>query len=258
MNLTLNSVTFSYGEKDVIKDISFSIKKGEIVALLGPNGVGKSTLFKCILGFLKPKSGSITIDGREIFSLSDKERARYISYIPQSFHPVFNHSVLELVMMGLTSQMGVFDLPGEKEEKEAIKALEGMGILDLKDRGARKISGGESQLVLLCRAIVQKANLIIMDEPTASLDFANSHIVMDKIMNLSNDGYSVLFSTHSPELALTYATRIIALKDGKILKDVDKKESLDSQTLSTLYSFPLYLGKTEIRNKERYYCIADN
>lgn len=207
MTLDVRNVSFSYEDKTVLENVSFSASGGEIIALLGPNGVGKSTLFKCILGFLRPQSGSIEIDGRNVLSLSDRERALMTAYIPQSFNPVFNHSVLETVMMGAASRLPLFSPPGKKERRMAEELIEAMGISQIKGRGTRKISGGEKQLMLLARSLMQEAEILIMDEPTSSLDFANSHRVMRKVKELAERGYTIIFSTHSPSLASSIRRR---------------------------------------------------
>jgi iron complex transport system ATP-binding protein len=255
MKLEVSGISFTYGEKNVLDDVSFTAGDGEVIALLGPNGVGKSTLFKCILGFLRPQKGSITVDGRKIPDLTDREKARYLAYIPQSFAAVFNHTVLDTVMMGSASRLSVFDVPGEDDRKKALSLLDAMGIAELSERGTKKISGGERQLMLLARSLMQNARILIMDEPTASLDFANSHRVMRKIRELSGEGYTVIFSTHSPSLAALYSTSIIALRDGRILRKGSVDEIMTSELLSSLYSFPINTASVSIEGEEHFVCV---
>ena len=137
--------------------------------MLGPNGVGKSTLFRCLLGFLKPVGGEILVDGKELTAYSRRELAKKIAYIPQSHAPAFDHTVLDSVLMGMTAQLRVFEQP-----EKAMQMLRALGMEKLSDRGCMKISGGERQLMLLARALVQDASMLIMDEPTANLDYGNS------------------------------------------------------------------------------------
>ncbi len=258
MKLEVSHVSFTYGEKNVLDDISFTASDGEVIALLGPNGVGKSTLFRCILGFLKPQKGSVTVDGRRIADLPDRERARMLAYIPQSFSAVFDHSVLDTVMMGSASRLSLFDVPGEDERKKAVELLEAMGISSLSGRGVKKISGGERQLMLLARSLMQDAGILIMDEPTAALDYANSHRVMRKIRQLAEKGYTVIFSTHSPSLAALYSTSIIALRDGRILRKGSADEIMTSDLLSSLYSFPIKAASVLIDGEEHFVCVPKN
>lgn len=255
MTLDIKNVSFSYEDKAVLKNVSFSAGGGEIISILGPNGVGKSTLFKCILGFLKPQKGIVEIDGRDVLSLTDRERALSTAYIPQSFNPVFNHSVLETVMMGAASRLGLFETPGKEERRRAEELIGAMGIAGISSRGTRKISGGEKQLMLLARSLMQEAEILIMDEPTSSLDFANSHRVMRKVKELSQRGYTIIFSTHSPSLAALYSSSIIALKDGTVLRKGTVDEIMTGEMLSTLYSFPIMTASVKIGGEEHFVCV---
>ena len=138
---------FSYANHDVLRNVSFSTQGGDFLSILGPNGVGKSTLFRCILGLLKPSSGSILLDGKPIDQYSSVQLARHIAYIPQSHNPVFNFSVQDMVLMGTTAQMGQFSLPGKEPQEQVACALERLGIAHLRDRGYGSISGGEPKEV---------------------------------------------------------------------------------------------------------------
>ncbi|MGN1164518.1 MAG: ATP-binding cassette domain-containing protein, partial [Candidatus Ornithospirochaeta sp.] len=255
MNLEVKALSFSYGKEKVLTDIDFCSSGGEAIAVLGPNGVGKSTFFKCLLGFLAPEKGEILMDGRNIRTISPKELSSLIAYIPQSSSPVYNHSVLDSVAMGLTSRMGLFSVPGEKEYNEAEEALEKLGIHHLKDRGCRNISGGERQLMLIARALVQNARILLMDEPTANLDYGNSYRVMETIRNLSKEGYTVLFSTHDPDCAMRYADRVIAFSGGRIIRDDSPQLALTGEVLSTLYSINVALRNVKVRDREYPVCI---
>ena len=255
MKLEVKSLSFSYGKEEVLKEIDLSSSGSEAIAVLGPNGVGKSTFFKCLLGFLTPEKGEILMDGRNIRTISQKELSSMVAYIPQSSSPVYNHSVLDSVAMGLTSRMGLFSVPGEKEYREAEKALEKLGILHLKDRGCRNISGGERQLMLIARALVQNARIFLMDEPTANLDYGNSYRVMGTVMKLSKEGYTVFFSTHDPDSAMRYADRVIAFSDGRIIRDGIPQIALTGEVLSTLYSINVALRNVKVRDRDYPVCI---
>ena len=255
MRLDVRDLSFSYGDDRVLKNVSFSSSGGEAVAVLGPNGVGKSTFFKCILGFLPIKNGKIEIDGKDVSLMKGKELSKYIAYIPQSSNPVFNHTVLESVAMGMNNQIGLFSVPGEKEREKAAAALDRLGILKLKDRGCLNISGGERQLMLIARAMVQSAKIIVMDEPTSSLDYGNSYRVMETIMSLSKDGYTILFSTHDPDAAMRYSDRVIAFYNGEIIRDGKPSTVLSTDVLSTLYSINVAIRNVRVREKEYSVCI---
>ena len=255
MRLEVKDLSFSYGDNKVLDNVSFSSSGGEAIAVLGPNGVGKSTFFKCILGFLPIGKGKIEIEGKDVSIMKGKELSKYIAYIPQSSSPVFNHTVLDSVAMGMNNQIGLFSVPGEKEREKAAAALDRLGILKLKDRGCLNISGGERQLMLIARAMVQDARIIVMDEPTSSLDYGNSYRVMETIMSLSKDGYTILFSTHDPDAAMRYSDRVIAFYKGEIIRDGKPSTVLNTDVLSTLYSINVAIRNVRVREKEYSVCI---
>ena len=235
MSIEVKNLRFCYGARPVIGDVSFTAEKGELLAVLGPNGVGKSTLFRCLLGFLKPVGGEILVDGTELTAYSRRELAKKLAYIPQSHTPAFDHTVLDSVLMGMTAQLGVFEQPGQAQREKALQMLRALGIEKLSSRGCMKISGGERQLMLLARALVQDASMLIMDEPTANLDYGNSCRVMERVKKLGQAGYTIIFSTHDPNQAFRYATQVLALQGGGVLAAGRPEEALTSETLTKLY-----------------------
>ena len=239
MSIEVKNLRFRYGARPVIGDVSFTAEKGELLAVLGPNGVGKSTLFRCLLGFLKPVGGEILVDGKELGAYSRRELAKKIAYIPQSHSPAFDHTVLDSVLMGMTAQLRVFEQPGQAQREKALQMLRALGMEKLFDRGCMKISGGERQLMLLARALVQDASMLIMDEPTANLDYGNSCRVMDRVKKLGQTGYTIIFSTHNPNQAFSYATKVLALKDGGVMAVGAPEAVLTEDVLSRLYGIPV-------------------
>lgn len=250
MVVEVRDLSFSYGEGAVLKNLSFSAEAGDLVAVLGPNGVGKSTFFQCLLGFLRPQEGSVCLAGREVAALSGRELARLVAYIPQSSAPVFNYTVLDMVTMGMTAQLRLLQSPGPEQREKAMAALESLGIGHLAQRGCNRVSGGERQLMLLARALVQEAKVLIMDEPTANLDYGNSFRVMERIRDLSGKGYVVLFSTHEPNQAYRYADRVLALKDGQVLAEGKPGEVLTEETLSRLYGIRVAVRRVDAGDRE--------
>ena len=239
MSIEVKNLRFRYGARPVIGDVSFTAEKGELLAVLGPNGVGKSTLFRCLLGFLKPVGGEILVDGKELGAYSRRELAKKIAYIPQSHSPAFDHTVLDSVLMGMTAQLGVFEQPGQAQREKAVQMLRALGIEKLSSCGCMKISGGERQLMLLARALVQDASMLIMDEPTANLDYGNSCRVMERVKRLGQNGYTIIFSTHDPNQAFSYATKVLALKDGGVMAVGAPEAVLTEDVLSRLYGIPV-------------------
>ena len=232
-----------YNEFWALQNVSFSVQKGTLTAVLGANGAGKSTLFRCLLGFLTPQAGEIRLSGRPLSTYSRREAAGKLAYIPQSSEPIFNYTVLDTVLMGTTGTMNVLQRPGRRQQEAAMQALQRLGIEALAQRGIGTISGGERQLALIARALVQNAEILIMDEPTANLDFGNQQRVLAQIRALTTRGYTVLLSTHNPEHALHYAHRVLALQGGHIAADGPTETALTPQLLQTLYGIQAILAE---------------
>lgn len=235
MSMKIENLSFSYSENEVLKNINFLAEYGQFLSVLGPNGVGKSTLFRCMLGLLRPTSGSISVDGTPISDMSEALLAKRIAYIPQSHSPAFNFCVFDMVLMGTTSQLGRFESPKKKQIELVDAALDRLGITHLKDRGYGNISGGERQLTLIARAIAQQAKILIMDEPSASLDFGNRIRVMQTVSALAKDGYCVIQSTHDPDQAFLYSDKILALLSGEVLSWGTPGETVCNSLISKLY-----------------------
>ena len=235
MNLKVEHLDFYFGKRQILKDICFEAQGGEFLSILGPNGVGKSTLFRCILNLLHPSAGTITLDGRDIRQMTTRELAQYIAYIPQFHNPTFNYSVLDMVLMGTASQLGTLETPGNAQLEIAHNALARMKIEHLAEHPYGFCSGGEKQLCLIARAIAQRAKVLVMDEPSASLDFGNRIRVMQTVRSLVSDGYTVVQTTHDPEQAYMYSDKILAIHDGHVLAWGTPQEVMDGALMSKLY-----------------------
>ncbi|HJJ55231.1 MAG TPA: ABC transporter ATP-binding protein, partial [Methanocorpusculum sp.] len=173
--------------------------------------------------------------GKDIKTLTHKEIAKQIAYIPQSTYPTFNYEVLDVVLMGMTSQLALLSAPKEEHIKKAHEALESLGIDHLARSGYGEISGGERQLVLIARALVQNAKILIMDEPTANLDYGNQFRVMCRITELAQNGYIIILSTHNPDHAFLYANRVLMMYGGNIIADGVPDTVLDADLIKRVY-----------------------
>lgn len=235
MSVEVRNLSFSYGDRQVLEDISFRVESGEMLSILGPNGVGKSTLFRCVLGLLSGYSGEVLINGRSGRTMSAQESAKHIAYIPQSSNPAFNYSVFDIVLMGATAGLSRFRSPGKEDMARCGWALEKIGISDLSERCFHRLSGGEKQLVMLARALTQNTPILMLDEPTANLDFGNQLKVLQQVQSLAREGYTVIQTTHHPEQSYLFSDRILAIHRGRVLLDGAPKDVLTASTLRTLY-----------------------
>lgn len=203
--LEVKDLHFGYDERDVINDISFELQRGEILFLLGPNGCGKTTLLDCVLGFLKPRQGDIYLNGSNIKEMKTTRMARQLAYVPQYHEKTFPYTVMDIVLMGRASYIGMFAAPSRRDLEIAKEMLALLGIVHLQDRPYTQLSGGEAQLVMIARALVQKTALIVMDEPTAHLDFKHEMVIMETIVDLVKEaGISILMASHFPNHAFYF------------------------------------------------------
>lgn len=195
--LELKQGSFSYGERTIFEDVSFSVEPGELFCVVGPNGCGKSTLLDCVLGLNRLKTGELLVDGKSMKEYKPKELAQRIAYVPQDHKLTFGFSVLDIVSMGRTYEARMFDPPGAAQKAAALHSLELVGMESFADRDYTKLSGGELQLVLIARALCQNAKVLVMDEPTAHLDFRHELTVMEIIAKLvREEGISIVMATH--------------------------------------------------------------
>ena len=246
MTLTVKDLTYRYAKTaaPVLQGISFTAESGDFLSVLGANGAGKSTLFRCLLGGLTDYTGAIELDGRDVRTLSRRETAEHIAYIPQIHRPTFGYSVLDTTLMGLTRQLSPFRSPTPEMEKHAMDALEQMGVAQLAERNFATLSGGEQQLVLIARALCQQSDILVMDEPTSSLDYGNQLRVLERVRLLARQGYTVLLSTHDPQHALRFSQKVLALSDGQVAADGCTADVLTPELLRRLYGVEAVLLDT--------------
>lgn len=236
MSIEVRNLSFAYGSHEVLRDVSFAVPDAALVGVLGPNGVGKSTLFRCILGLNQGYRGTILVNGQDLRRLSVRERAREVSYIPQSHAPVYDYEVLDVVLMATGSDLKMLSNPGKAQVKRAYAALERIGIERLARRAYTQISGGEQQLVLIARAIAQQAQTIIMDEPTSALDYGNTVRVLSCVRQLAREGLSIIQSTHNPDQAFLYSDKTLVIDGGRVRAFGSPHDTITSELISDLYA----------------------
>lgn len=235
MTVTISNLSFSYGERLILDNVSATAEEGQLLSIVGPNGVGKSTLFYCILGLLSPHKGRITINGRDTRDLKINEMAKLVAYVPQGHYPSFNFSVFDMVLMGAANQISALSAPGRRQAALAETALERLGIAHLRDRGYTQISGGERQLALIARALVQQTRILLLDEPTANLDFGNQILVLTQIKSLARDGYTIIQSSHHPEQTFMFSDKVVALHNGRVVASGPPPDVLTEELVRELY-----------------------
>jgi iron complex transport system ATP-binding protein len=223
-----------YRQRTVGEGIGLALRAGEVLCLLGPNGSGKTTLFRTLLDLLAPLAGTVRVAGRPLPEWSRQALARKLAYVPQSQAMPFAYTIEELVLMGRAGHLPLFARPGERDRVLARQALAALGIEHLAERSCAEVSGGERQLALIARALAQEAEVLVLDEPTSSLDFGNQLRVLERIGALRAEGIAVLMATHQPEHAIRVADRIAFLKAGRIVRQ-GGPEIADARALAELY-----------------------
>jgi iron complex transport system ATP-binding protein len=233
--LEAKGLAFGFPGRTVGKDVSFSLDAGEVMCVLGPNGGGKTTLFRTLLGLLDPHGGTIALEQKNLRTLSRSEIARTVGYVPQGHAAYFAYTVREFVLMGRTAHLGVFASPASKDLLVAQQAMQSLGIAPLADKPINEISGGERQLALVARALAQQPRLLVLDEPTASLDFGNQVRVLERIGALARSGIAILFSSHDPDHAFLCAQRALLLAEGRVLEIGAPRDVIRPDTLERMY-----------------------
>jgi iron complex transport system ATP-binding protein len=235
--LAVEELSYGYPGYVVGRHVSFTVGAGEVLCVLGRNGEGKSALFKTVLGLLSPHAGTVQVDGEPVSGWSPRRRALTFGYVPQNGGGTFPFTVAELVLMGRTAHRSAFAAPSAGDRAAAGEAIASLGIGHLADREWQRVSGGERQLALVARALAQQPRILVLDEPTASLDFGNQVRVLDAVRGLAETrALSVLLSTHHPEQAFACADRVAVLAGGELLRIGPPAEVVTTETLRACYA----------------------
>lgn len=244
--ITVKHAAFSYdGRNELFSDLSFSLAAGEILTILGRNGIGKTTFLRCLLGILPWTHGECLVGGKrpDPSAVSD-----VIGYVPQGHAPAFPYTVFEMVMMGRARRIGLFRTPAAKDRARVAELLDMVGILPLADRAATTLSGGQLQMVYIARALAVEPKLIILDEPEAHLDFHNQMIVLRLLKKLSTEQHmTIVMNTHSPENALKISDKSLLMRRGEHLFG-STESLLTEENLRRFYDIDCRITETRIRD----------
>lgn len=255
MTLSVDNLSFSYGEKPVLSDLSFQVDQGAFCVLLGSNGAGKSTLLKCINGVLPIYSGTISIAGKDISSIPGAVRAKLFSLLPQEDTQTFPFLVEDIVVMGKSPYLRLYESPQKEHYQEAYDVLKLLGGGYLLGRQFNQLSRGEKQIVLLARSFLQSTKTLLLDEPTNHLDFKNTYLLLENIKRLCQHfGTRVVAAIHDPNIAARFADQAVLMKNGKVLDQGEITDVMTQESIMELYDFPVQ--RSYIEGQGYYFTAA--
>ena len=247
--LNVNKISFQYNKESetIFQDISFKLNKGDILCILGRNGIGKTSLIKSLNGIHETNKGTINLKGKNIKNLSFKEISQIVGYIPQGHTPSFPFTVEDVVLMGRTPYLKLSQSPKEKDLKIVNKALKDIGIYEIKDKPYTNISGGERQLVFLARVLTQEPDILLLDEPTSHLDFGNQIKLLEILENLSKKGLGIIMSSHFPDHAFLSCNKVAIMDNKSFIKFGKPDEVITEDTLEKIYDIKVKIVKFQDR-----------
>jgi len=247
MMLTVDKGSFSYPHgQPVLKDVSFSLAGGQIMAVLGPNGIGKTTLLKCVIGLLRWSRGESRLDGRSIAALDSRRLWQTVSYVPQARSTNVIYTGRQMIMLGRSARLGPLQTPGPGDMEVVDQVCARLGIQRLTAKACNRMSGGELQMVMIARALAAQSRLLVFDEPESGLDFRNQLLIMDTIRQLAaDDGIACLFNTHYPEHALRIADQALLLgQDGSYVCDA-APQVVSDDNLTRFFGVRIHVGDVD-------------
>jgi iron complex transport system ATP-binding protein len=249
--IQIDQLSCGYGQKSVLSGMNFTVNSGEILCILGPNGVGKTTLFRTILGFLPEISGTIIINGRRRQDYTRSELAKIIAYVPQAHISSFSYRVEDIILMGRVTRFKNGSKPGKIDRQIVLEVMERLEISFLKDKLYTNISGGERQMVLIARALAQQPMFLIMDEPTSNLDFGNQIRVLEQVKKLRDQDIGIIMTTHSPDHVFYCSGNVLLISGREKVYHGNVRDILKSQDLSLTFGIDIEVVDIEKRNGDK-------
>lgn len=243
MILEIKNLTFSYDKHIVFKDLNFKLESPDVLSILGPNGIGKTTLIKCLLGIKKKTSGEILIDSKEIDEFNKKDFYSFVAYLKQGGKETSIYTVLDTVLLGLASQINPLLKPKDSDIEKVNNILKELGIYHLREKYVSKLSGGEAQMVFMARALVREPEILILDEPESNLDYRNQLLMLDTIDRLKSHGKLIIFNTHYPEHALRYSNKVLLLNNNYQYKFGNTTDIITKENIEETYKIKAAVGE---------------
>ena len=241
--------SYKHGRRQILENITFEASPGDVLAVLGPNGAGKTTLLRCTMGFLKWSSGRSLLEGKDFSSIPGKELWKELSYVPQAKQVSSAYTVREMVLLGRSSEIGLFSLPSKEDMRKADEVIENLGLSKIASAKCSEISGGELQMGLIARALVSDPKVLILDEPESNLDFKNQLLVLDTITELASLGVCCIFNTHYPSHALRRANKTLMLSPDRKHLFGSTREILTEENIGDIFGVHAVIGDIESEEK---------
>jgi iron complex transport system ATP-binding protein len=247
LTIEVENLSFGYqGQHHILQNISFSAAKGEVICLLGPNGTGKTTLLRCLLGINRLESGTILLGGRDATTMTHKEKFCYMAYVPQNTSVAFSYTATDVVFMGRNPHLDYFSKPSERDMEITLNAFDQLNIAHLAQRCFDELSSGERQMVLIARALAQQAKLLVMDEPTSALDYGNQVRILKMIQILARAGYTIIMSSHYPSHTFLVSDKVLLMRNGKLLDSGHPDQVVTAENLTQLYATEIRVARINI------------
>lgn len=249
------NISFTYdGKKDVFKNVCFSLKAGELFFILGANGCGKTTMLNCLTDILRPTSGKVLISGTPLSALTRRDISRSIAFVPQIHHDNCSFLIRDYIVLGRAPHLTLMQMPSERDYSIAWRVMEKLGITHLALKHYSKTSGGERQLAQIARALVQESQLILLDEPTNHLDYGNQQKILKLLSELTNEGYTVILTTHMPDHPLMFNGKVGILygKDGFMFGTAN--DLLTEEILNSIYGIDVDLFYIDRIGRKACFC----
>ncbi|KXG78921.1 heme ABC transporter ATP-binding protein [Thermotalea metallivorans] len=244
MEVDIRNISFQYGNRTILDNVSLTIKAGSFTSIIGPNGSGKSTLLKNISASLKPNRGTVMLGERDVGLMTSKEIARHVAVVPQETHVAFSFSVFDIVMMGRSPYLRRFQKESPADFQIVRQAMEQTGTWGLKDRPIDELSGGERQRVIIARALAQAPTLILLDEPTSHLDIQHQIEILELLETLCKEkGLTVVAVLHDMNLAARYSSDLVLLKNGKIVEVGNAEQVITYENLKKVYAMEMIIER---------------